>query len=239
MPTFLTGASSAYERRIVSDSNDVAQGRTIVVEQLKPGGIQGGSITGPPPDPGAPCGLVSIEALNAGNGMSKYVWTFRASPDQEKSGSSDLTKRPQPISEINGTLQAQPITMHKNFPEIYEKFGKTMRGGQVEWLDKNPDASSSALSKQDSGSVNPMAGISTFSKGGAVFSEAKFYSSRSNVPDIVQNVGRINNPPGVDGENDEWILIGASVSPMGSGYRVDKKWLRDDRGWLKELYPRQ
>lgn len=230
----LTGINP--EHTIVSDTSSSVEGRTIIIEKQVVGLIDKEVIFAVP-NPVARCGLVSIDA-SQGDGLARYIWSFRAPPDEKKKGSSDPTEKPQETKEINGAIRSEPIGLHKDFAKIYEKYGKTMRGGVVEWLDGNPDSSSSSgLSTQSSSSVNPMAGIRNYSKGGAVFSETKFYTSRKEVPDVVAGVGHVSNPDGVDGEVGEWLLMGSTITSMGSGYRVDKKWMRDERKWLKELYP--
>jgi hypothetical protein len=231
----LTGINSA-EYIKVSDTSSSVEGRTIII-QAQLVGLIDKEVIFAVPNPGAPCGLVSIEA-SQGNGLVRYTWSFRAPPDENKKDSSNATERPQEMKEINGSIRSEPIGMHKDFASIYEKYGKAMRGGVVEWLDGNPDAASdSGLSTQSSSSVNPMAGIRNYSKGGAVFSETKFYASRRAVPNVLSGVGYVSNPSGVDGDASEWLLMGATITSMGSGYRVDKKWMRDERGWLEELYP--
>lgn len=227
----LTGKNlnTAY---IVSKQSSNKEGKTILVEKTVVGAIDPG-FTKDIPDPGDSCGLVSIEAFNLGNGLSRYVWTYRSSPDQ-----SNATEKPQTIRELAGSMKSIPITQHDKFARIYGKYGKTMRGGRVEWLDGNPDSSSSSgLSTQGNSTVNPMAGINIFQAGGSVFSETKFYSSRRAVPtNVLAKVGKIDNPEGVDGDSEEWIRMGVTITSIGAGYQVDTKWLREPRKWLKELY---
>jgi hypothetical protein len=226
------------EYLIISDGSSEA-GRTIVIEMSRYNeAISATYITAPPPVVAGDvsCGLVSIEASNAG-GVTRYQWTFRAEPILS-AVSSESSPAPQPVTELAGAMRTRPISMHKDFSKIYAKYGKTIRGGVVEWTDLDPDTVSGSALSSSAGAINPMKGIRTYSVGGAVFSDTKYYPSREGVPDIIKGIGRTSNPPGVDGDTGVWLLSGSRVTSMGSGYRVDTKWIHEDRGWLKELYPK-
>jgi hypothetical protein len=184
------------------------------------------------PDPGEPCGLVSIDATNQG-GITTYVYTFRTV--QDDSAPSQVTNAT--VKHLDGSTKTAPITMHEDFDPMFNQYGKSMKNGKAEWLEKNPTASS-GLSSGGSQSINPLYGIDTYQKAGSVYSFSKRYRERGAVDVVLSDlVGKIVNPEGLDSAiYGEWIGFSVAIRPHGSGYIVEKKYLRDERGWLPELY---
>lgn len=232
-----------WKRYVSLSSSD---GATVVIEKRIYANFSGkavdlGAIPSCP-DPGFPAGLISIDGENS-DGVIIWRWTFRSDPvtGATVSGSSGVNGT-QTIRELSGATSQSPIQMHKSFEKMYTTYGRTMRAGRVEWLDKDPEASSGSGLSQSPNTINPMKGVDFYLKAMTVYSDTKFYASRSAVPgDIATDVGKLSQPPGVesgqgsDTEN-QWLQIAATVSQVGQGYRVDKKWMRDERGWLPELY---
>lgn len=206
------------------------EGTTIIIKKTLLGPIVGPVI----PDPGEPCGLVSIEASNSG-GVCSYYYTFKSENTGSGSGGRVLSLRD--YREIAGSTSSQPITMHKDFSALYDTYGKDMRNGRVQWLDKDPDTQGGAGLSRSSSAVNPLLGVDNYLKAGSVYIETDFSASRRDVSEaFIDHVARISNPAGVDGGQNEWLGLGATITSVGSGYKIEKKWIRDPRGWIAELY---
>jgi hypothetical protein len=215
----------------ISDRNDIDQGRTIVFQEVRPGEVGGWVMD--VPNPGAPCGLVDIQASHA-DGVTTVTWTFRTEPQRI---APDKPNRP--TREIRTSAAQRPINMHKDFDQMFAKYGRALRFGRVEWLERDPDSGgTSGLSKKTK-STNPMAGVETFLTGSSIFSETTFYRTRKSVPaGVMAHMARTGLPPGSPGgKPDQWLGTGVSISSTGDSYAVTRQWMRDERGWLPDLYP--
>lgn len=220
----------------ISDLNDIDQGRTLVYQEMRPGPIDSWVIK-EIPDPGkVACGLVDIQASHA-DGVTTATWTFRTMP-APISGDSSQPNRP--IRELRASTSQRPINMHKDFNQMFAEYGRALRHGRVEWLERDPASGGSSGLSTTPKKTNPLAGVETFLAGGAVYSETVFYRTRKGVPaDSMVHMARTGLPPGSPGgKADQWLGTGLSISPAGDSYAVTRQWMRDERGWLEDLYPR-
>jgi hypothetical protein len=212
--------------------SETAGGTTVVMEKVLQGASNGSIEIYPIPRGPAGMYLTSIDADN-NDGVVRIRYTYQSQPTQGGGGGGGGGSASKTIRAISGATQSAPITMHPDFSSMYDRYAKTMRGGVVEWLDNAPQ-SGGALSTQSS-SVNPMAGVQVYNKATAVFSETRFMSGRSSVNVAVGSVGKISNPPNVGGGN-QWLSCGATITQVGGDYRIDEKWIRDDRGFITDIY---
>lgn len=225
----LVGSTTGESVKV--SKSDTAGGSTVVYEKKTQGTVRGDI---PISIPRAPRGmfLTSIDA-DTTDGVVSVRYTFQSGPQTAAQSGGGVGSSKKTIKAITGATQSAPITMHPDFTDMYKIYGKEMRGGVVEWLDNAPSAGG-ALSVGSS-SVNPMAGVQVYNKATAIYSHTKFCAGRNAVNVAINQVGKLSNPPGAGGVN-QWLSCGASITNIGGDYRIDEKWIRDDRGFLADLY---
>ena len=213
--------------------SDTVGGSTVVMERITQGSANGEMAIGATPPSPSGMFLTSIDADN-NDGVISVKFTFQSQPPPQSQSGNSASGPQKNIKAISGATSTAPITMHPDFQTMYDSYGKKMNGGVVEWLDNAPQISG-ALSNRNS-SINPLAGVQVYNKSTAVYSETKFAAGRENVSVAVEKVGKINAPTGAGGSGTEWLSCGASITQIGGDYRIDQKWMRDDRGFILDIY---
>lgn len=241
-----TTEASAY---LVSDDSDIADGRTIVWRKQKILGSPPKIVEADlyPPNPGVPCGLVSILA-QCDDGVATITWTFRRefgvgvdSASGTAAGGADTTY------ELQGSTAQEPITSHPKYKDIYEKYAITERDGEPVFMEKDPDGKSAATGLSKDGvvisNISPLYGVRDYLAAQAVYRYTKYYATRGGIPeDLVRKVGKIDTPTGLNGLTpNRWLRVGASMRQMGDAFQVTISWMASqsdlpEGAWKKEIY---
>jgi hypothetical protein len=221
---------------LLSDEADIDNGRTIVWRKQKVLGANV-KITATdldPPNPGVPCGLVSV-GVQCDGGVADIIWTFR----------SEWGK---PSYELQGSTGQEPITSHQKYAQLYEKYAVTERGGEPIWMEKDPDGKSQGTGLSKDGvvvsNISPLYGVRDYLAAQAVYRYTEFYTDRVSIPqDLVSKVGKIDTPkelknPGPDGR---WLRCGASIRQTGDAFQVTISWMcsqssKPEGLWKSEIY---
>lgn len=221
---------------MISDDADLANGRTIAWRKQKvmPTNMKLVEADLNPPDPGVPCGLVSISVQCEG-GVADIVWTFRSEWGY-------------PTYELQGSTSQEPITSHRKYEQLYEKYAVTERGGEPVWMEKDPDGTSGTTGLSKDGTVvsniSPLYGVRDYLAAAAVYRYTKYYQTRGDIPqDLVSKVGKIDTPtdlanPGVSGR---WLRVGANIRQTGDAFQVTISWMASQSElpeglWKSEIY---
>jgi hypothetical protein len=222
---------------LISDDADIDNGRTIVWRKykvLEQGNTKVVESDLMPPDPGAPCGLVSIN-VQCSDGVAEIVWTFRSEWGQ-------------PVYDLQGSTSQEPITSHPRYKDLYEKYAITERNGEPVWMEKDPDGTSQATGLSTSGDVvsgiSPLYGVRDYLAAQAVYRYTQFYTDRASIPqDLVSKVGKIDIPTNLQnpGPTGRWLRCGASIRQVGDAFQVTISWMcsqssRPEGLWKSEIY---
>jgi hypothetical protein len=242
-PMSLSGTGTDTPAYLVSDESDIDSGRTIVWRKQKVIGVSGKVSASDlwPPNPGAPCGLVSIN-VQCDGGVADIVWTFRAEFDTSLPPASNT------IYELQGSTSQEPITSHPKYKDLYEKYAVTERGGEPVWMEKDPDGTSGGTGLSKDGvvisGISPLYGVRDYLAAQGVYRYTKYYTSRGAIPtDLVSKVGKIDTPIGLNnsGTLGRWLRTGASIRQMGDAFQVTISWMasqsdRPEGLWKSEIY---
>jgi len=241
-PMRLSGTDApAY---LVSDEMDIDNGRTIVWRKQKVLGanVKVGSSDLQPPNPGAPCGLASIN-VQCDGGVADITWTFRAEFSEGEPPQGART-----TYELQGSTSQEPITSHPKYDQLYAKYAVTERNGEPVWMEKDPDGTSQGTGFSKDGTVvsgiSPLYGVRDYLAAQGVYRYTRYYASRGGIPgDLVSKVGKIDEPVGLsnNGVAGRWLRVGASIRQMGDAFQVTISWMasqsdRPEGLWKKEIY---
>jgi hypothetical protein len=228
---------------LVSDEMDIDNGRTIVWRKQKVlrANVKIGASDLQPPNPGVPCGLVSVN-VQCDDGVADITWTFRA----EFVGGGGGSQTAQTTYELQGSTSQEPITSHPKYEDLYAKYAVTERDGEPVWMEKDPDGTSqgTALSKDGVviSNISPLYGVRDYLAAQGVYRRTEYYTSRGSIPaDLVSKVGKIDEPVGLanNGAAGRWLRVGASIRQMGDAFQVTISWMasQSDRNlWKSEIY---
>jgi len=244
-PMRLSGAdaSASAPAYLLSDDAYIDSGRTIVWRKQKVLGASGKVAASDlqPPNPGVPCGLVSIN-VQCDDGVADITWTFRA----EFSDGED--QNPRTTYELQGSTSQEPITSHPKYDQLYAKYAITERNGEPVWMEKDPDGTSQATGLTRDGvvvsGISPLYGVRDYLAAQGVYRRTQYYTSRGAIPsDLVSKVGKIDEPIGLsnNGVTGRWLRVGASIRQMGDAFQVTISWMASQSDqpeglWKKEIY---
>lgn len=232
--------NAVFEPYMVSDEMDIENGRTIVWKNYVVMSSESFSSSHlSPPDPGAPCGLTSVN-VSFSDGVAEITWTFR-SEFQEHEDDRDL--RPQ--YELQASTSQEPIAAHPKYPDLYNKYARSQKDGEPVWREKDPDNNSGTTGLSNEGQViqniSPMYGVRDYLQAQSVYRLTKYYTSRGAIPsDLVSRVGKIDVPEKLSspGRFGKWLRCGASLRQMGDSFQVTISWMASKDGalWKREIY---
>jgi len=167
--------------------------------------------------------------------VADIVWTLR-------------TEWGYPTYELQGSTSQEPITSHRKYQQLYEKYAVTERGGEPVWMEKDPDNKSGTTGLSKDGTVvtniSPLYGVRDYLAAAAVYRYTKYYQTRGDIPqDLVSKVGKIDTPlelqnPGPVGR---WLRVGANIRQTGDAFQVTISWMASQSElqeglWKSEIY---
>lgn len=158
-----------------------------------------------------------------------------------KGGDDGESEDLDPKYSLDLSTSSEPIDTHPDFVELI--------GGTIDDTKNNAqfDPETGAFKEfpptlEDKVTPNPKAGIKTFLSCSAIYSEEKTYTKVGDTTiGSIAGLGKINTPPPsaflpeVAGRT--WLLIGGTVTQVGDGAVVKRKWrLSGERGWDTDIY---
>jgi hypothetical protein len=246
-PIMFLGNGQNDEVILVSDQNDIREGRTIVLEKRKPmltGKLSAADLN---PPSGYRGGLVSID-VQCSDGVAVIRWTYRTQYSAGRQNRDGGGEREQEIYELDGSTSQEPITSHPKYSQLVSQYASGERDGEPVWFEKDPDGASQTTGLSSGGNavskISPLYGVKDFLMANAVYRRTKYYSDRGSIPNtLVSKIGKIDEPAGLSegAPVGRFLRVGAEMRQMGDSFQVTEQWMASQSDkpeglWKSELY---
>jgi hypothetical protein len=188
------------------------------------------------------------------DGVATYEWKFETVDAQGSSWSGFPQSNGQggKIIAFEGSLNKTPITMHRDIGKWLgyvspsgKKYGSLVEG-EVKWELEDPTGGSTRRGLDPEGNsvsnLNPFYGVKDFYDVSALHVVEEEYT-KANLGSILSGVGTIQQPPNLQGDENEsivdrnWLYVGADASQVGNKFWVRRSWMLSGFGqWEPAIY---